>query len=295
MDTGVRAGDAITPHYDPMIAKVVAAGPDRRSALARLGAALADTQLGGLTTNLPFLRRLVGHPAMEAADLDTGFIARHAATLLPARQEVPAPALAAFAAIHQERRRLQRDAGSPWEACLGFRVFGVGEELLLLRDEVRLRRLVVRRRRGTTDVVVDGGAPIAVATDRAVPLRVALDGTWHRVAATLDGDLVTLTFGGEDHAFRLVDPYAPLGGEAATEGRLSAPIPGRVVHMLVAVGDHVARGQVVAILEAMKTELRITAPADGVVAHLGCAVGDSVEEGTEIVTLAPPDGDASPP
>jgi 3-methylcrotonyl-CoA carboxylase alpha subunit len=65
--------------------------------------------------------------------------------------------------------------------------------------------------------------------------------------------------------------------------------------MLVAVGDRVARGQVVAILEAMKTELRIAAPADGIVAHLGCAAGDSVEEGTEIVTLAAPDGDASPP
>jgi 3-methylcrotonyl-CoA carboxylase alpha subunit len=295
MDTGVRNDDVITPHYDPMIAKIIAAAPDRRSALERLGGALADTQLGGLTTNLAFLRRLVAHPAMLAGELDTGFIARHAAALIPPPREVPAPALAAFAAVYIERMRQVRSGASPWDSCAGFRLFGAGEELLLLRDDVRLRRVVVRRRRGSMDVVVDGSAPIAVAADLSVDLRASIDGVWHRVPFTLDDEVVSLTFGGEDYAFRLVDPYAPAGGEAAAEGRLAAPIPGRVVQMLVAVGDRVARGQVVAILEAMKTELRITAPAEGIVAHLGCAAGDSVEEGTEIVTLAPPDEAASPP
>jgi 3-methylcrotonyl-CoA carboxylase alpha subunit len=295
MDTGVRSDDVITPHYDPMIAKVIAAAPDRRMALERLGGALADTRLGGLMTNLAFLRRLVAHPAMVAGELDTGFIARHAAALIPPPREVPATALAAFAAVFMERSRQIRDVASPWDSCTGFRLFGAGEDLLLLRDDVRLRRVVLRRRRGRMDVVVDGGSPMAVAADLSVDLRASIDGVWQRVPFTVDDDVVALTFGGEDHAFRLVDPYAPAGGEAASEGRLAAPIPGRVVQMLVAVGERVARGQVVAILEAMKTELRITAPADGVVAHIGCAVGDSVEEGTEIVTLAPPDGSASLP
>jgi 3-methylcrotonyl-CoA carboxylase alpha subunit len=295
MDTGVRSDDVISPHYDPMIAKIIAAAPDRRMALERLGGALADTQLGGLTTNLAFLRRLVAHPAMLAGELDTGFIARHAAALIPPPREVPAPALVAFAAVYMERLRQIRSGASPWDSCAGFRLFGAGEELLLLRDDVRLRRVVVRRRRGGMDVVVDGGAPIAVAADLSVDLRASIDGVWHRVPFTLDDEVVALTFGGEDYAFRLVDPYAPAGGEAAAEGRLAAPIPGRVVQMLVAVGDRVARGQVVAILEAMKTELRITAPAEGIVAHMGCAAGDSVEEGTEIVTLAPLDEGASPP
>ena len=87
----------------------------------------------------------------------------------------------------------------------------------------------------------------------------------------------------------MIDPYAPVGGEAAGQGRLSAPIPGRVVQVLVTQGESVSRGQVLAVLEAMKTELRITAPVDGVVAHVGCAAGDSVEEGTELVTLAAAD------
>ncbi|HWT07945.1 MAG TPA: biotin carboxylase N-terminal domain-containing protein, partial [Roseomonas sp.] len=105
IDTGVRAGDAITPHYDPMIAKVIAAGGDRAIALERLSGALAGTQLGGLTTNLAFLRRLVSHPAMRAAELDTGFIARHAPALMPPPREAPAVALAAFAAVYLARLR----------------------------------------------------------------------------------------------------------------------------------------------------------------------------------------------
>ncbi|CAH0229294.1 biotin carboxylase N-terminal domain-containing protein [Roseomonas sp. CECT 9278] len=295
MDTGVRSDDAITPHYDPMIAKVIAAGPDRRTALERLGAALADTQLGGLTTNLAFLRRLVGHPAMLAAELDTGFIARHAAELIPPPSEVPDQALAAFAAVYLERLRHGGHGASPWDARSGFRLFGAGEELLLLRDDVRVRRVVVRRRRGATEVVVDDGVPIAVAAEVSAGLRASVDGVWHRVPFTLDDGVVALTFGGVDHTLRLVDPYAPRGGEVAAEGRLAAPIPGRVVQVLVAVGERVVRGQVVAILEAMKTELRIAAPADGIVAHIGCGAGDSVEEGTEIVTLAPADAGATPP
>ena len=85
---------------------------------------------------------------------------------------------------------------------------------------------------------------------------------------------------------RGLDPYQPAGDDAASESRLSAPIPGRVVQMLVGIGDAVLKGQLLAVLEAMKTEIKITAPRDGVIAHLGCAAGESVDEGTEIVTFA---------
>ena len=293
VDTGVRAGDAITPHYDPMIAKVIVAGRDRAAALDGLSVALAGTQVGGLTTNLAFLRRLVAHPAMRAGELDTGFAARHAQALIPPQRETPVAALAAFAALHLLGRGQEAAGHSPWDQCRGFRLFGVREELLLLRDDVRLRQILVRSRRGFAEAIVDDGPPVRVeAGDGA---RASVDGVWHAVRCAVDGDVVSLTFAGEDYALRLLDPYAPRGGEAAAEGRLSAPIPGRVVQVLVGVGDRVARGQVVAILEAMKTELRIAAPADGIVAHVGCAPGDSVEEGTEIVTLASPDEGASPP
>ncbi|MBR0682842.1 biotin/lipoyl-binding protein [Roseomonas eburnea] len=295
VDTGVRAGDAITPFYDPMIAKVIAAGHDRPAALERLSGALADTQIGGLATNLGFLRRLVAHPAMRAAELDTGFAARYAPALIPTPREAPAAALAGFAAAYLARLRLDAPGTSPWDLCRGFRLFGTAEELILLRDGARSRRILVRERRGDAEAIVDGGSPILIDADLTLGLRASVDGIWHPVPFTLDDGVVSLAFAGEEYTLRLLDPYAPLGGEAAAEGRLSAPIPGRVVQVLVAVGDRVVRGQVVAILEAMKTELRIAALADGMVAHIGCAAGDSVEEGTEIVTLAPPDEGASPP
>ncbi len=295
VDTGVRDGDAITPHYDPMIAKVIAAGGDRSTALERLAGALADTQLRGLTTNLAFLRRLVSHPAMLGAELDTGFIARHAAALIPPPREAPAVVLAGFAAVYLARLGLDVAGASPWSQRRGFRLFGAAEDLLLLRDAVRQRRILVRDRRGAAEAFIDDNPPMRIEADLSFGLRACVDGVWHHVPFTLDNNVVELTFAAEAYTFHLIDPYAPRGGEAAAEGRLSAPIPGRVVQVLVQVGDRVTRGQVVAILEAMKTELRIAAPADGVVAHVGCAAGDSVEEGTEIVSLAPPDADASPP
>lgn len=295
IDTGVRAGDAVTPHYDPMIAKVIACGSDRDSAFDRLLRALDGTQLGGLTTNLAFLRRLVAHPAMRGGDLDTGFLGRHADALMPPPREAPVAALAAFAAVYLARLQADDPDQSPWRRCQGFRLFGEAEDLLLLRDEVRTYRILIRDRRGVRRAFVDEAPPIQIAADLSIGLRAALDGVWHGVMCTLDAGVISLRFAGEDYALHLLDPYAPRGGEAAAEGRLSAPIPGRVVQVLVGVGDRVARGQLVAILEAMKTELRIAAPAEGIVAHIGCAVGDSVEEGTEIVTLAPLDGSASPP
>jgi len=291
VDTGVRAGDHITPYYDPMIAKVIALGSNRAAAFEALSQALAQTRLGGLTTNLDFLRRLTAHPAMRAGELDTGFAARHAEALIPPPREVPVAALAAFAAIHRAR---PGQGLSPWDRVAGFRLFGAAEELILLRDDKGVRRILLRDRRGLVEAMVDDAPPILVAADLASAPRVSIDGVWHKVDVAIDEDAVSLTFAGEDFAFRLIDAYAPQGGDAAAEGRLSAPIPGRVVQVLVGVGDRVARGQVVAILEAMKTEIRIAAPADGVVAHLGCAAGDSVEEGTEIVTLAPLDGSATP-
>jgi len=295
VDTGVRAGDAITPHYDPMIAKVMAWGEDRASALRGLARTLARTEVGGLATNLGFLRRLVAHPAMLAAELDTGFAASHAAMLVPPPTEAPPAALAALAAALRERRRNSGQGVSPWDRCAGFRLFGPADELWLLRDAVRVRQVRVRQFRDHAEAVVDDGTALVVAAEEGSRSRVRIDGIWQSVGVALDGDAISLTFGGQDFALRLLDPYAPRGGEAAAEGRLSAPIPGRVVQVLVGVGDPVARGQVVAILEAMKTELRIVAPADGIVAHVGCAAGDSIEEGTEIVTLAPPDEGASPP
>ncbi|MFC7693501.1 biotin/lipoyl-containing protein [Paeniroseomonas aquatica] len=279
IESGVVQGDAITPFYDPMIAKLVAWGPDRPAALARLGAALAECRIAGIASNLGFLGRLVGHPAMLAAELDTGFALRHAAVLQPPRAAAPPLALAAAAL----EALLPPEAApeNPWDRRDGWRLQGAGSRLVVLAEGEALHRLrLVPAGAGWTGDLELAGRRLADGI-----LQVVLEGVAHRVPVLRDGSAVQVSLPSGAWTLRLVDPHAPVGGEVAAQGRLAAPIPGRVVQMLVAVGEAVSRGQVLAVLEAMKTELRITAPADGVVAHVGCAAGDSVEEGAELITL----------
>jgi len=167
---------------------------------------------------------------------------------------------------------------------------GAASMHLRLQDGSTIRHVDARLRRGALSVSVDGAEAVAVRARRGEGGATAtLAGVERRIRYARDDDAIEIGWGDGAWSLKLLDPYAPARGEAAAEGRLSAPIPGRVVQLLVVQGDRVTRGQVVAILEAMKTELRIVAPVDGVVAHVGCAVGDSVEEGTEIVTLEAPE------
>jgi 3-methylcrotonyl-CoA carboxylase alpha subunit len=178
------------------------------------------------------------------------------------------------------------DPYSPWNRRDGWRLQGSGTRVLALRDGTETHRLRLAYVAGGWRLEA-AGASASLAGHRLEDgmLHLVLDGVAHRVPVLRDGDAVQVSLDGAGWTLVLGDPYAPPGGDAVVEGRLAAPIPGRVVQLLVRQGETVSRGQVLAVLEAMKTELRITAPADGVVAHLGCAVGDSVEEGTEIVTL----------
>jgi 3-methylcrotonyl-CoA carboxylase alpha subunit len=292
IETGVRQGDAITPFYDPMIAKLVAWGPERRAALTRLGQALQEVRVAGITSNLAFLRRLVGHPAMHAAQLDTGFAARHAADLIPAPTPAPPAALAAAAleeVMAPARPAMSADRHAPWERRDGWRLQGAGSWLVLLQDRDVVHRLRLTPEGSSWRLALDGAAMVLAGHRLADgDMQLAMDGVLQRVAVQRDGDVLHVALSGHgsgEWTLRVLDPYAPAGGEAAIEGRLAAPIPGRVVQVLVQPGDAVTRGQVLVLLEAMKTELRIAAPADGVVAAIGCAVGESVEEGTELVTL----------
>ncbi|TDH61882.1 biotin/lipoyl-binding protein [Dankookia rubra] len=287
IESGVREGDAITPFYDPMIAKLVAWGPDRGAALARLGAALGECRIAGITSNLGFLQRLVAHPAMLAAELDTGFAVRFAADLQPAAR--PTPALALAAAALEALLPAPGASSDPWDRQDGWRLQGGGSQLLLLADGEAVHRLLLTHTGPGWRVALDGAEAMLGGRRLDAALQVVLNGVTHRIPVLRDGDAIHVAVPEGAWTLRLRDPYLPAGGEAVGQGRLAAPIPGRVVQVLVKEGENVSRGQVLAVLEAMKTELRITAPADGVVAHLGCAAGDSVEEGTEIVTLVAPD------
>jgi 3-methylcrotonyl-CoA carboxylase alpha subunit len=295
IETGVRQGDVITPFYDPMIAKLVAWGPDRRAALARLSRALGECRVAGLATNLSFLRRLAAHPAMLAAELDTGFASRHAAALIPAPQMAPPAALAAaalevMAGHHAPTAR--EDPHSPWDRRDGWRLQGAGAVPLALGEgkEIHGFSLSPAGAGWTMRPLAGDAAPVVIALHAAPDggLQVAVDGLAQRATVLRDGEVVHVALSGAEEgewALRVLDPYAPGGGEAAAQDRLAAPIPGRVVQVLVQPGDRVSRGQVLVLLEAMKTEIRIAAPADGVVERVACAAGESVEEGMELVAL----------
>ena len=277
VDTGVEPGAEITPWYDPMIAKLVVHGDDRATALGKMVAALGDTHIAGVTTNVEFLRRICESAAFAKADLDTGLIERHRAELFRPRGEVPREVLAAAALAelaHEEetaRERAERSADrhSPWHRVDGWRlneeshhdfVFTASSE----EHRVRVAFGAEGRRLSIDSQVHEAGG------SKAQTVR---DGkSWH---VFHQGVRWTLTLKEE------------LGGLEldAGSGSLAAPMPGRVIKVFVQPGAKVKKGEPLLILEAMKMEHTITAPADGTVKEIHYAAGEQVLEGAELIKV----------
>ena len=286
IDDGVREGDAISPFYDSMVAKLIVVGADRAQALARLDAALAQTHIVGLHTNVQFLRYVARSPSFVDANLDTALIPREEAVLF--RQEPVGLAVAVAASVAErliaERRLEQAD---PFSRRDGWRAFGVATRRFgfEFQGESVEARLTYRH---------DGALQLQVG---AVDTALAFD--------ALDG-AIDLRYAGQRHVVRVyrlgeqVHVFAPHGatrildvdlldhaGDAHGEaGRLTAPMPGKVLSFTVKVGDKVSKGQALAVMEAMKMEHTIAAPADGTVAEILYAPGDQVGEGAELLTMA---------
>jgi 3-methylcrotonyl-CoA carboxylase alpha subunit len=288
VDSGVRKGDSISVHYDPLIAKLIVWAPDRGTAIARLRSALAEYQVAGVTTNIAFLAAVAAHPAYEAGQLDTGFLERHLRELLPAAQPASREVLAAallevFAA---QRRKVERraaasgDSWSPWNQLSAWRMNGAGYQDVVFTDgNTRLSLRVFPRRDGTFQVdFPDGPGEISGHGDVRFVDRIKI-----RARAVLDGHQVTVFVAGATHILSLIDPLAPWGIEEDAGGRLTAPMPGRIVQVMVQEGAEVKRGAPLLILEAMKMEYTITAPADGRIAEVRYSTGDVVEEGAELI------------
>ena len=321
VDTGVRAGDTVSMHYDPMIAKVIAWGPDRDAAADRLSAALAATEVVGLTANNGFLRSLVDHPRFRAADLHTRLIEERLDEFPPADAGVAADedlAIAAWAvASHDdaaagdgpgavdgaERGGEGGDPWSPWNRRDHWRMNGTGERIVRLRpggdDPEAVAEIVVRGGGGRGGAVTAGaaaydlrlpsGREATVSGEPAGDRRWLVDigGTRQPVTVVAHGESLTLFRGGRRRDFARHDPGAISGG-LEMAGGLTAPMPGRIVSVLVEPGESVREGQAVLVLEAMKMEHTLTAPADGTVEEVRFAPGDLVDEAAELVVLAAP-------
>jgi 3-methylcrotonyl-CoA carboxylase alpha subunit len=285
VDDGVRQGDLISPFYDSMIAKLIVHGATREEALARLDEALAATHIVGLSTNVQFLRHVVKSRSFAQADLDTALIQREAAVLFhqePVGLELAAAAAAAKTLLDE---RAQQGA-DPFSRRDGWRSHGVATrrmefdfngqhakaELLTLHDGALLLSIAGQ------------AAPLSFrAIDEAIDLRYGEQRT----------RAVVYTHGEADHVFTAqgatqivsLDLLAHAGEGASEGGRLTAPMPGKVVSFAVKAGDKVQKGQALAVMEAMKMEHTIAAPADGTVAELLYGPGDQVAEGAELLKL----------
>ncbi len=301
IDGGVREDDAISPHYDPMIAKLIVWGRDRTQALARLDAALAQTHIVGVQTNVAFLRRVVQSRSFAGADLDTALIERERAALFD-QPGLPSEAVAAGVIAHTLAGERALDDADPWSRRDGFRLAGPprrtfdvavsGERLaFVLEGAPRSRTLVIGDKRWPLRVADDASFEPRVDSNTEAAGRV---GGGHAIVLgehrfTLDayasGTALTL-FGERGHA--LVDLASDASGVAdahASAGRLTAPMPGKVIAFMVKAGDRVNAAQPLAVMEAMKMEHTIAAPRDGIVAELLYAVGDQVDEGGELLRL----------
>ena len=295
IDTGVRQGDTISTYYDAMIAKLICHGATRDDALASLRAALAAYDIAGVTTNVDMLGRIAASEAFAAGGIDTGFIERHADTLLAPQ---PAPPLAALAAAalgvltgeaEQSARTAaaSEDPWSPWQARDGWWLNAAPERVLRFAADATDHPVGLRRAGGAWRVTVGDQAVIARAS--RLPdgrLAIDLDGIREHAGVERTDQSVTVRSRGETWRFHLPDPAAAAEEESGAGGRLVAPIPGQVTEILAEPGQQVKRGDVLVILEAMKTVFRLAAPADGTVDSVPCRAGETVEEGQLLVSFA---------
>ena len=312
MDDGVREGDAISPFYDSMIAKLIVRGDTREQALARLDAALAQVNIVGVTNNVQFLRHVLATDSFAQAKLDTALIEREAARLF---QQTPlAVELAAAAAVAWRLQREQRMAATPhgrhrdpfaqadgWQShAQTVRRFD------LLHGEAELPTSLSYLHDGALRLQVGAGEPQLFSWRRADGAAQAggarsgpeqLDISWgqQRLRARVfvqaptahQPDTRISVFAAQGLAeLSLQDPLAHAGDGGSEGGQLTAPMPGKVLSFAVKAGDTVKKGQPLAVMEAMKMEHTIAAPADGVVAELLFAPGDQVTEGAALISLS---------
>ncbi len=291
IDDGVRQGDAISPYYDSMIAKLIVHGDTREQALARMDAALAQVHIVGLATNVQFLRRVVRQGgAFARADLDTALIQRDRDALFN-QQPVARPAAIAAALAHVLQGEQPVTPGSlgsttwqdPWNARDSWHSHAAASRGFTFEiDGEEVRATLGRTRDGAMTLTV--GDP---AQSTAPPFAFTGRTSAHVYASRSSAGEVLHVFtpAGAMQLTR-IDPLARAGAAEVEAGRLTAPMPGKVVSFSVKAGDKVSKGQALAVMEAMKMEHTIAAPADGTVEELLYAPGDQVTEGAALLRIA---------
>ncbi len=294
IDSGVRQGDEVSVYYDPMIAKLIVWDHDRPRAVRRLRQALVDFQVVGVTANLGFLTAVAAHPAFAAGQVDTGFIERHATELFPdvALASNRVLALASLDVLLQRRAdaaaaaAASADPYSPWHATDGWRLNCDNHHELVFVDAGKRVAVTSHYRADGYLLELPGGSVAVNGTlEEAGDLSAVIDGVRCRATVVRRGFERIILVDGVSHALLLHDPAQHAADREAGGGRLTAPMPGKIVALLVADGEQVKRGAPLMIMEAMKMEHTIKAPADGRVVSLPFQVGDMVSEGVDLLVF----------
>ena len=298
IDDGVREGDTISPFYDSMVAKLIVHGDTREQALARLDTALAQTHIVGLNTNVQFLRHVVRSSAFAQAQLDTALIQREAAVLFK-QETVGLPAAVAAVVAHSLHAEKALQGHDPFSQRDGWQSHGVAQRRFeFVWQEQPCSARLNYLHDGALSLSLEGNTGISDTANSPLAgvLSFSADGAglwvqWGdapRLFSQLDWQGETAHLFTPQGATRItvLDPLAHAGEAAQEAGRLTAPMPGKVVSFAVKAGDAVKAGQALAVMEAMKMEHTIHAPKDGVVAELLYAPGDQVADGAELIKLA---------
>ena len=293
IDAGYREGDAVSPHYDAMLAKVIAWAPTRKAAIERLNRGLEDADIRGVVTNIPFLSALVTHPDVRANAINTGFIERQLKSLTPP-PAVPGDlelCAAVVAILNAERRAARAEPPSPWRSS-GWMPVGRRQRLFRFRHvtepdlEVRLH---------------SGGGPATLSIgDREFGFEsssgddggfdLTLGGMRSHIVAVLEGHELYLRTGNGRFDLHWIDPFGGDDEELVGEDKIVAPLPGTVVALLAEEGATLEKGAPILTLEVMKMEQTLRAPYAGVLKKIKCKVGDIVQEGVELAEVEPAAG-----
>jgi len=290
IDAGYRSGDAVSPHYDAMLAKVIAWAPTRGEAIDRLNRGLEETDVRGIVTNIPFLSALVTHPQVRANAIDTGFIERELKSLTPPpAASCDLELCAAVAAIlGDERKAARAEAHSPWRTS-GWMPVGRRQRVFTFRRGQGAEQEVTLNYGNGPSTLSIGEREFAFATSPGNDggFDLTIDGMKSAVVAVIEGHELYLRTRNGRFDLHWVDPFGGETEEQVGEDKIVAPLPGTVVALLAEVGATLEKGAAILTLEVMKMEQTLRAPFAGVLKVIKCKVGDIVQEGVELAEIEP--------
>jgi 3-methylcrotonyl-CoA carboxylase alpha subunit len=290
IDAGYREGDAVSPHYDAMLAKVIAWAPNRDAAIERLNRGLEESDVRGIVSNVPFLAALVTHPQVRANTIDTGFIERELKNLTPPSAAPGDLELcAAVAAIlGEEAKAACAEVHSPWRTA-GWMLVGRRQRVFTFRHAPEAAQEICLRYGSGPATLSIGEREFAFASSPRDDggFDLTLDGMKSHVVALIEGHELYLRTRNGRFDLHWVDPFGGDDEEQVGEDKIVAPLPGTVVALLAKVGATLDKGAPILTLEVMKMEQTLRAPFAGVLKLIKCKVGDIVQEGVELAEVEP--------